>query len=586
MIIGFTKDKQHVLFQYEDITEYKAVSGFPAFSRLETSFVCPPILPVAFNIVERCKANFKNVKVTTELDEWLKQPFKLLSLPDDFKFHTKPMDFQEIALRFIYTIGSAGLLLDPGMGKSKVVLDYIALKKFNRTYVICPAALLFVWEDEIHKHRPDLSYHVVTSTNWVKELPKLIDKQVVIINYNKAVILKHRLKELSTDFVYIDEFLIKDHKTSRSKAITELSRGIPYKSGGSGTLINNTPLDAFSPLRYLQPSLVGGSYTNFADKFTVTRKLSKNNPSDHRKMIVGFRGHNEIKQMLESTCIVMTKDVWLKLPEKIFTDLFCQMSQEQKDAYYSLQRNYFVNIQGRDVLVDNPLVMMSKLYQISQGFIYVNKETEEDTDILELLDGEVKLSKAKKTSREIVFFEEQPKIEKLRELLTTKLKDRKCIIWFNLDGEYLLIEKLLHELGDEFLSIRGGDKKIGDKVRMFNKTPRIKRLVCQAKAVNYGITVLGTKTEDLDEETLEMFPDVQSTVSDQVFYSLNFSLEVFLQQQDRTHRLGQLEVCNYYRLFANNPLERKIRDIIHDKVTLKLSMLVDVAHTLLDETIQ
>jgi SNF2 family DNA or RNA helicase len=589
MIISFSKDKSNVLFLHEDHKEYVKLSKFPGFIKLISYYSCPAVLPIAFNLVQRLKSKFKNIKYHGDILEWLNSEFKLKELPTDFNFITKPLDFQVIALRFLYTLGSAGILLDPGMGKSKVVLDYIALQKFSRSIVVCPAALLFVWEDEIVSHRNDLTYYIVKSTDWELELPNILSHQVVIINYNKLVILKHRLKEIKFDYIHIDEFLIKDPKTSRTKSVTELSRQIPYRSGGSGTLINNSPLDAFSPTRFLQPSLVGWNYSNFFEQYAVLKDArSSGTTADstiNRKIVVGFRDKNEVRSILESCCIVMTKEIWLKLPDKIFIDRYVQMGDNQKEAYYSLLRNKIINLAGNEIKVDNPLSTLTKLYQISQGFVYVN-ETEEDTeDCLDdiLCNNESTKKKPKKSNRKTLFFKHQPKIEELRKLLTNELKNRKCIIWFNLDGEYELIEKLLIELGETYLSIRGKDKKIGEKVRKFNNDETISRLVCQSKSVNYGITVLGKKCSEVkDSEDEQVFPSIDPRVYTEVFYSINFSSEVYTQQLDRIHRLGQTHECMYYRIFANNPVETKLRQAISDKLDLRREMLRDFSVDILN----
>jgi SNF2 family DNA or RNA helicase len=581
MQVTFSQNKKYVLFIHKDHKEYKALTKFPAFIKVDQYYGCHAVLPVVHNVIARCTRHFR-VELSNEVQTWLTEPFKLKVIPENFEYFTKPKDFQEIALRFLYTLGSAGILLDPGMGKSKVILDYIALQGFKRSYIICPAPLLFVWEDEILRHRPDLTYHVLGSTDWEVELPKLVDKQVVILNYNKAVILKHRLKELDTDFIHVDEFLIKDPSTNRTQSITELSRKIPYRAGGSGTLINNSPMDAFCPTRYLQPSLVGWNYSNFLNTYAVIKEAKARFDSETtRKVIVAFRGKDEIRAILESCSIVMTKDKWLKLPEKHFHDIYVPMGETQKKSYYQLMKNYYLQVGNKEILIDNPLVMLSKLYQISQGFLYLYNEEEKEVEA-ELLAGEIKAKKKKKKSdREVYYFPEQPKIEALKKLLQTTLSDKKCMIWFNLDGEFQLIQQLLDELGESYLSIQGGDKKLGEKVRRFNKDPSIKRLVCQAKSVNYGITVLGSKKEELEDEDVEVFPGVDPSVWNQVFYSINFSLEVYLQQQDRIHRLGQEHECHYYRIFALSPVETKLRETIADKVYLKEEMLVDVVETLL-----
>jgi SNF2 family DNA or RNA helicase len=152
-----------------------------------------------------------------------------------------------------------------------------------------------------------------------------------------------------------------------------------------------------------------------------------------------------------------------------------------------------------------------------------------------------------------------------------------------MEAEYQQIKAMLDEEGMSYMTIKGGESKTGEKVRLFNRDPSIQWLVCQAKSVNYGITVLGTTLEKMEDSDLEVFPSIAPEVHTQVFYSLNFSLEVYLQQQDRIHRLGQKHVCDYYRIFANTPVEKRIREAIENKMSLKLDMLVDVMGSTLDE---
>lgn len=585
MRVCFDTTKEYVLFIASNRDEYIALDKFPGFIKPMIHHASRAVLPVCFNLVTRLQARKQfasKIQIDSDVKAWLESPFKLAKLPENFKFHTPPLVFQEIALRYIYTLGSAGLLLDPGMGKSKVVLDYIWLAGFSKSVIVCPKPLLFVWEDEIAKHRPELSFYVVKTTDWAEEVEGVKNAQVTIINYTKAVEFKHRLIETGFKFIHLDEFLIKDPKSTRTKTITEIAKHIPFRAGGSGTLVNNSPADAFCPTRFLQPSLVGWNYLTFLDNYAVKQAIKdENGEKTNRNQIVAFKGIPEIKSILESCCIVMTKEEWLPLPEKKFIDLTCQMSQEQKEAYYGLLSNYYIKLQDEHIEVDNPLVMMSKLYQISNGFLYVYKETPKDV-VNELL-GSDKPLKRKKSDRKTLVFEEQPKIELLRQVLIEKIPERKVIIWFNMEAEFELISKLLNDLKLPFLSIRGGESKTGEKVRQFNSDPAIRYLVCQAKSVNYGITVLGRKSKDLEEEGVEVLPDVDTQVYTQIFYSFNFSLEVYLQQQDRIHRLGQEHVCEYYRLFCNSPIDLRIKQILLDKMTLREEMLVDVARALIED---
>jgi SNF2 family DNA or RNA helicase len=165
-------------------------------------------------------------------------------------------------------------------------------------------------------------------------------------------------------------------------------------------------------------------------------------------------------------------------------------------------------------------------------------------------------------------------------ILKEDAKGKRGIIWFNFAAEFELIRAALEKDGFKYLSIQGGDKNIGQKVREFNNNPNYSWLVCQAKSVNYGITVLGTSMEKLENSDFEIFPDMTPEVHTEIFYSCNFSLEVYLQQQDRIHRIGQKHNCDYYRIFANTSVEQQIRKALDEKLTIRKEMLIDIAEKL------
>jgi SNF2 family DNA or RNA helicase len=623
--VCFDADKSVVLFVPEGPAEHKKLAKFPGFTKISIYSSAPKSIPVVHNLLARLKKQFKAaLKVDADVQTWVDQPWKLAAIPSGFKFHTTPKNYQEIALRFLYSSGSAGILLDPGMGKSKVVLDYIFLMGFKKVVIVCPKALLFVWEDEILIHRPELTSYTVQSTEWNKEVLGINSSQVTIINYTKAVTFKHQLKAYGFEFIHLDEFLIKDPSTARTQALTEIGRVIPHRCGGSGTLVNNSPLEIFAPIRFLQPSLVGWSFPTFMERYAV--RYQKKDASGERsgpKFVVDFRDGEESKSILDSCCIVMTKDVWLpSLPKKVFHDVFVQMVPAQKEMYECLRSNLIAEIpaemiessvakaqqpsfpRSQYVEVDNALVMLSKLYQISNGFLYDNGPNDdsaqefadlfgEEAPTVPRLPDEVALKRtrkaAKASERRVLRFPSPPKAAALQSLLEGPLKSKRSIVWFNMSAELEIILEVVEKLGIKHLVIKGGEKHIGEKVRTFNRDNTYGLMICQAKSVNYGITVLGHKsgsrdnTPSVDLESVDpedLVPELDTQVYTEVFFSLNFSLEVYLQQQDRIHRLGQDQTCEYYRLFCNTPVERKIREAIESKMGIRREMLVDIAKDL------
>jgi SNF2 family DNA or RNA helicase len=572
MLIKFNVLKTRVIFIHENVSEYKTLMSFPAFLKEGPHHYLPAKIAVVYNVVTRLQSAVKKIQIDKDVHDFMNQELKLKPLPEFFKYHTSPMPYQDIALRFIYTCESGGLLLDPGMGKSKVVLDYIHLMGFKKSIIVCPLPLLFVWEDEVASHRPELSIHLVETTDWDKEWEKGKDKHIFCLNYSKAVIFEQQLAKQGFEFIHLDEFLIKDPTTSRTQSITKLSKSIPYRCGGSGTLVNNSVFDVFAPIRFLEPSLVGWNYTNFQNRHAV--RVAKN-----PKMIVGYRKKEEARSILESCSIVMTKDEWLKLPDKKFHDIYVQPSEKQRDFYQCLQRNYIAEMQGETVEIDNTLVMLSKLYQVAQGFVYVSDKKEEEEESLDLLAEDTK-KKRKKSSRRTLIFDEQPKVAAMVNLIKNTLKEKRSIIWFNCSAEFELISKALEDNGWTYRTIKGGTKNLGSIVREYNNDPSIQFLVCQARSVNYGITILGTSVEKMEDMNMEVMPGISPGVHTQIFYSCNFSLEVFLQQQDRIHRIGQKHQCDYYRLWLNCTVEHIIKDALTDKMCIRKEMLVDIAEKL------
>lgn len=562
MKITYTPDKKNVLFAYDTPAEAKMLINFPGLIRQGPYFFSPNKKHVVYNLYQRLREKNLKIQIDGHLFKEISDDFKLKVLPPEFRYLTAPKEHQDIALRFMYTVGNPGLLLEPGMGKTKIVLDYIALMGFKLSFIICPMPLLFVWEDERLLHRSDKTIYLVQTTDIAKELEAMKGYDIVVINYSKAVIMQEMFASLKIDFLGVDEALIKDPTTDRTKVITKIGMKLDNKAIMSGTLVNNTPLDMFSPVRFLEPALTGMSYSKFRDEYCITRR------KDNRELIVGFRRVPEIRSILEATSIVMTKEEWLKLPPKKFFEKTVLMSDEQREVYKKLASNYIVEFQGKTIEIDNPLPLSTKLLQIANGFLYYSA----DPSFIEL-DGDN--PKQVKPPRETLYFNEQPKAKALIELLDKELKGRRVMIWYNMSAERTIIEKHLEAAGIKFITISGGTKDIGDKIRKFNRTPEYIVLLCQAKSVNYGITVLGLTLEAAEESGEYVPPGIDTNVFTQVFYSLNFSLEVFLQQQDRIHRLGQEHECEYWKLITNSHIERHVVKRIDEKQSIRGEMLID-----------
>ena len=608
-----------VFFQIvpDNPTELNKLKRFPGFRLIKGKYYIPNKPTVARNLIKRFKNDYKGkIACTKEFIDCMNTEVELKEIPKNFPWRNKPYPHQELALRYMYTHGSAGLLLEPGLGKTFVVLNYIKLMDFNRSLIICPKALLFVWEDEVKEHRPDLKVHVMQSVNWkakelnlevrlekwaaklskakegTKEYQKLktshrtVEREleklpalrkadleaaeaadIIVINYEKAADGLPWLLEQNFDFISVDEGLIKNMKTARTKAIHKLGSQIPFRCIMSGTLINNGPLDAFSAIKFLESSLSGGAYGAFENYYA---KIAQARGGRRFVAGVGRRQTAEIRDTLAACSIVMTKEEWLDLPDKHFHRIPVEMTDIQKFHYDELKSNNITEVDGKYIAVSNALVIASYLNQIANGFVY-HYDTPDELDDFAALRDDYEIQE--KGNRETLWIPSNKGAE-LRKLIQGDLKGRKFILWYNMQAEYEQIMEVLDQLGVESMSIKGGTKDTGATVHAFNKSGTHQVLVCQSQAVNYGITVLGSDPENLDKDVF-VLPDFDTAVYTHVFWSLGWSLERFTQQQDRSHRIGQRNDVHYFILATTDGIEDLIWDRLSKKEEVRDAILVD-----------
>lgn len=573
MIIKDINNKEVVLFEPETIKERSFLEKFPGLLREGLNFYAPGKARIVQNLFHRLskKVSAEKIKYTPNVQSMVLEGQKHIPFPEDFYFYTKPLPHQSLALRFMWEQGSCGLLLDPGLGKTKVVLDYIFMMKFKKVIIVCPKPLLYVWEAEILKHRPELSFYVIKSTDWASEAKGVEGAQVVILNYDKAVALETNLQTIKASFIALDEALIKDYTTIRTKSLTKLRASVPYRCVMSGTLVNNTPLDCFSPIRFIEPSLLGEGVTRFKDRYAVTSKYNQN-------IILGFMDMEEIQTIISACSIVMRKEEWLSyLPKKRFHNIYTKLNGDALDCYNNLVSNWMFEYDGTTYTYDNPLPRMGKLLQIANGFSYVVEE-----DPLEEMEEEVKKPKKSAKDRKVSFFNSNPKVDALKALIDdrARLSNRRAIIWFNFQAELTLLEQSLSKWGIKYLVVKGGEKNIGEKINTFNTDPSYRFLVAQSRTINYGATILGVK----DKEDVDVVPEFSTTISDQIFMSLGFSLEMFLQQQDRIHRIGQEMECNYWLILTDSCIEKAVEEAMTNKIRMSRRLLVDISKSVVNLT--
>lgn len=226
-------------------------------------------------------------------------------------------------LKMLSKYGFGGILADDmGLGKTIQVITYmlseIEEKGQNDPFlIVAPASLIYNWHFEIEKFAPSIESIVVSGT--AEERMQLIENvkpnQVLITSYPsfRQDVVHYKQSPFST--LILDESqMVKNHNTKTSQALRDLT--IKKRFALSGTPIENKIEELWAIFQLIMPG------------FFPSVKKFKTLPNEQiAKMIRPF-----VLRRIK-------KDVLKELPDKIETNLYSQMTKEQKTVYLAyLQR--------------------------------------------------------------------------------------------------------------------------------------------------------------------------------------------------------------------------------------------------------
>ncbi|MDR3144584.1 MAG: hypothetical protein LBT64_03765, partial [Puniceicoccales bacterium] len=151
------------------------------------------------------------------------------------------------AMRAILDAGCHCLLADEmGLGKTLQTLSLIcSAAEKSHTLVICPASVIFVWQREIEKFFAGKSFSVVDKFYDFSQRPDFL-----LCSYAQAHKMNHELKQLSFDYVVLDEAqYIKNPRSKTTLSCCNIDG--KFRIALTGTPIENNLMDIWSIFRFL-----------------------------------------------------------------------------------------------------------------------------------------------------------------------------------------------------------------------------------------------------------------------------------------------------------------------------------------------
>lgn len=422
---------------------------------------------------------------------------------------------QVIAYNVAQWFDACLLAMGMGTGKSWVAVNCVVNWNCRRTLILCPTSVRGVWQREFTKHAGTKVEVLVLDKGTVAEKTARADAflarcdvqqriGVVVLNYESAwrgPFVTWSLKQRWDCAVLDESHRIAGHASKISKYCAKLGERAARRLCLTGTPMRTGPLDLFGQLRFLDPGLVGDSWWQFSNRYAL-----RGNPSIPQQ-ITGYRNQAELQRVLHLVSYRVGSEV-LDLPPIQHIDLTAELCPKARKAYDALERDLIAEIDSGVVTVDNALVKLLRLQQITSGFV-----PEDVTDALIPLGDEK------------------------RQLLSDLLEDagEPVVVFCRFVHDLEVVREVAQAMGRSYGEISGRQR---DLTRTAEMPTGIDVMGVQIQSGGVGI--------DLTRAPIA------------VYYSVGFSLIDYEQSVARVHRPGQRQHVTCYHLICDRTVDQRV----------------------------
>ena len=444
-------------------------------------------------------------------------------IPEGLRTELRP--YQKLGYRWLRTLermGFGGILADDmGLGKTVQVITFLLSKVREgkedlRCLVVCPASLVYNWENEILRFADGLTAETVVSTP-AKRKKRIRDSQahVLLTSYE---LLKRDAEEYAAktfDYMIIDEAQsIKNHTTQIAQAVKTVKARCRFAL--TGTPIENSLSELWSIFDFLMPGILN-SYKRFKEEFEQPIVSQSDEVAAKRlqKMIRPF-----ILRRLK-------KDVLKELPDKIEEVVYSAMEKKQREIYNAnVQRMVeMLETGGEEEFRTGKIQILAELTKLRQLCC-------DPSLIYEDYQGGA------------------AKVDTCMELLRSAVEGgHKVLVFSQFTSMLGILKKRLEEEKMDYYLLTGTTSKErrNELVETFNQN-QVQIFLISLKAGGTGLNL--------------------TAASVVIHFDPWWNMAAQNQATDRAHRIGQRQVVTVYKLIMKDTVEEKIQLLQQKKARL------------------
>lgn len=295
-----------------------------------------------------------------------------------------PYDVQVKTADLLTMNRRAYVLNSMGTGKSKAALwawRYLnRANKAKKLLVVAPLSTLkFVWAREVFETLPGVKCSVVWAATRDKRMRLLAaDADIYVTNHHGLKLIEPELlKRDDIDTVVFDELAVYRHGNT---GLTKCARAVAYKMkwvwGLTGSPTPNGPEDAWGQATVVNPKAAPPFFKRWRDE--VMLKVN-----DFR-WVPKSDAQQKVHALMQPAVRYSLDDV-VELPELVVRPQEVDMGPDQNRIYLEMEKAALAEVGTGTVDALNSGAVLSKLLQISCGFVYMR-----DGSVVKL-DGDARL---------------------------------------------------------------------------------------------------------------------------------------------------------------------------------------------------
>ena len=435
--------------------------------------------------------------------------------------------YQLEAVNAVKDLSYAAIFHEQGLGKTKVAIDLIVYwlshRLLDTALIVVKKGLLDNWQRELASHSR-LVPRVLTNNRGGNFYVFNSPARVMLAHYEAVKAEKERmhlfLRTRDVGVILDESTKIKNPDAALTKTFLDLAPLFTRKVIMSGTPASNRPYDIWAQINFLDDGAsLGDDFSDFKRSVDLSNDLS--GVEDRQKTLeIQLQ---RIFRAISGFAVRETKaSAEISLPEKVVHTVVTEWEPRQHELYRQIRESLrAIILKDGQLVADESDVVLKRLLRLVQVTSNPN-----------LIDPSYQV--------------EPGKLEPLLELVLSIVRNgEKCIVWTSFVNNVEWLAGILRPHNPQLVHGMLSTTAQTDAIRTFLDKRSAKVFIATPGSAKEGLTL--------------------TVANHAIFYDRLFSLDDYLQAQDRIHRISQDRVCHVYNLIMQDSIDEWVEALLHSK---------------------